>query len=84
MNGLYLLTFSLVVMVGNPSWQYVKSMNRTTFDGEGLSEGWLSLRAPSMHSMSSQRWTRYVHGLGSLYTLAIHVPCYLVDLLSHW
>jgi hypothetical protein len=49
MNGIYLLTFFLVVVVGNPSWDYVESMNWTIFDGEGLSGGWLLLRAPSMH-----------------------------------
>ena len=53
MSELYLLTFSLDVVVGNPSWQYAKSMNWIVFDGEGLSLG-----VPSMHSMSSQRWVR--------------------------
>ena len=37
--------------------------------GRGFNGGWVSLRAPNMHSMSSQRWPMHVQGQGE------HVHC---------
>ena len=53
MRGLYLVVFSLCAVFGNMSWQYVNCMNCMTFLGVDITGGWVSMEAPSMHSMSS-------------------------------
>jgi hypothetical protein len=49
MSGLYLLDLSLMIAMGNLSWEYVNSMIWIIFNGLDSNGGWLSLRAPIKH-----------------------------------
>jgi hypothetical protein len=53
--------FSICILFGNLSQQYVNLMNCMTFVEVGVREGWMSVGAPSTHSMSSLSLARHVH-----------------------
>ena len=49
--------------MGNLLWQCVNSMEYVIFDGVEIRGGWVLLRAPRTHRMSSLRWIMHVHGV---------------------
>ena len=64
MSALYFAVFSLCAVFGNMSWQYVNSMNYMTFDEVDVrGGGWLSMGAPSTHSIFGLSLAKNMHGV---------------------